>query len=169
MSEIYKIQCRICGREFESSHKHAQLCSEECRKENKKILARKQTAQKTAERRERNSSMMEQKTCVVCGRKFLANNWIQKTCSKECTLKHRRTSQAINKQKKKEDVVKVITRRNRKQIPLVQDSLKAEEAGTSYGKYALKPYLEKQSEEMAKRRRELDAEWERKRNEKKNG
>ena len=169
MSELYKIKCRICGMEFESSHRQARLCSEECRKENKKIVARKQTAKKTAERREKNSALMEQKTCVVCGKKFLANNWIQKVCSKECTLEHRRKTQAINKQKKKEDVVKVITRRNRKQIPLVQDSLKAEEAGTTYGKYALIPYLAKQSEEMAKRRRELDAEWERKRNEKKNG
>lgn len=168
MSDIYTIKCRICGKEFIPANKKTQLCSEECRKENKKLHARKQNAEKTAERREKNSALT--RTCVICGKEFSVKNWNQKMCSKECVLEHRRKAQSIYKKEKREEVVKVITRRNRKQIPLVQMSVEAQQkAGTSYGKYASIPYLEKQSEEMAKRRRELDAEWERKRNEKKNG
>lgn len=167
MSGTHRIKCKICGREFESSYKHATLCSDECRQENKKLHARKQHVQKTAERREKNSTLT--RTCGVCGKEFHSKNWNQIMCSKECVLVHRRKAQSIYKKEKRQEVVKVITRRNRKSIPLVQDSLKAEEAGTTYGKYALIPYLAKQSEEMAKHRRELDAEWEKKRNEKKNG
>lgn len=166
MCELPKIKCRICGKEFAPEHKNTRLCSEECRKENKKLHSRKQTSEKTAKRREKNSSLT--RVCIVCGKEYPVKNWNQKMCSEKCVIEHRRKAQLIYKKEKRQEVVKVITRRNRKQIPLVQDSVEAEKAGTSYGKYALIPYLAKQSEEMAKRRRELDAEWERKRNEKKN-
>lgn len=159
-----KIRCKICGREFESSCKHAQLCSEECRKENKKIHSKKH-ADKC---KEQNRALMGTRICTVCGKEFSPKNWNQKVCSKECVPENRRKRDAIKKQKKKEEKVKVKNKRRRKIIPLVQDSLKAQEAGMSYGKYAAIPYLAKQSEEMAKRRRELDAEREKKRNEKKN-
>lgn len=164
MSEKYKIQCKICGREFESSYKHAQICSEECREENKKLHARKQTA----DRREKNRALMGTRFCTVCGKEFPIKNWNQKVCSKECVLKHRSKTKAINKRKKKEQIVAVAKQKEQKMIPLVKDSVAAQKAGTSYGKHAAVPYLAKQSEEMAKRRRELDAEWEKKRNEKKN-
>lgn len=164
MSEKYKIKCKICGREFESSYKHATLCSEECRKENKRLHARKQTV----DRREKNRALMGTGICVVCGKEFPLKNWNQKVCSKGCILKHKSKTKAINRLKKKEQIVAIAKHKEQKMIPLVKDSVAAQKAGTSYGKYAIKPYLAKQSEEMAKRRRELDAEWEKKRNEKKN-
>lgn len=159
MSEKYKITCKICGKEFEASYKRTKLCSAECKKENKKLYARNQAI----ERKEKNRELMGTKFCVVCGKEFSARNWNQKTCSRKCFKEHARKTDAINKKKKKEEVVKVKNERSRKQIASVQDNQKAQEAGMSYGKYALIPYLAKQSKEMAKRRRELDAEWERKR------
>ena len=52
--------------------------------------------------------------------------------------------------------------RNSKEI--IAMSVQAGNAHTTYGKLELQNYLAKQSLEMAKRRRELDLEWERKKN-----
>lgn len=164
MTELPKIKCRICGKQFTPSNGNTKLCSEDCKKENKRIIARKYAEK----RRKENPALMGTKTCIVCGKEFPVKNWNQKTCSEECILEHRKKSQTSRRQRKKETVVKVKQQRNKKQIPLVLDSIEAEKAGTSYGKYKVIPYIEKQSEEMALHRRELDLLWERKRNEKKN-
>lgn len=159
MSEKYKINCKICGKEFETPYHHASLCSEECRDENKRLHARKQTV----DRREKNRALMGTRVCVVCGKEFQIKNWNMKMCSKECILKQKSSTKTINKRKKKEQAVTVQKQKKKKLSQLVQYSLDAEKAGTSYGKYESRSYIAKQSEEMAKRRRELDAEWERKR------
>ena len=159
-----EIKCKICGKQFTPAHKNVKLCSDECKKESKRLSAKKQTV----DRREKNRALMGTRICEVCGKEFPIKNWNMKRCSKECTLEQKKSTDRINKRKKREQVVTVAKQKKQKQIQLVQDSLEAQKASTSYGKYALKPYLAKQSEEMAKRRRELDAEWERKRNEKKN-
>lgn len=159
-----EVICKICGKSFIPAHKNSKLCSEECKKESRKLSSKKQTA----ERREINRALMGTRFCEVCGKEFPIKNWNMKRCSKECTREQKRSIDRNNKRKKREQVAAVAKQKKQKQIPLVCDSVKAQKEHTTYGKYAIRPYLAKQSEEMAKRRRELDAEWEKKRNEKKN-
>lgn len=159
-----EVKCKICGKSFTPAHKSTKLCSEECKKESKKLSSKKQTDK----RREINRALMGTRFCEVCGKEFPIKNWNMKRCSKECTLEQKRSLDRINKRKKREQAVTVRKQKEQKMIPLVKDSVAAQKECTSYGKYAIKPYLANQSEEMAKRRRELDAEWEKKRNEKKN-
>ena len=115
-------------------------------------------------KREENRKQIGMKKCEVCGKEFSPKNRLQVRCSRDCT----RDRGAEYKQKHRKITKKQIAdeqkAREKKEKELVKYSVLAGNEKTSYGKYESKFYIAKQSEEMAKRRRELDAEWERKRN-----
>jgi hypothetical protein len=112
--------------------------------------------------RSENRRMLGTKICTVCGKEFAPKNSRQVRCSRTCTIE-RRTEYKREYRKTKKQIAEDQKIRNTKVNPIVEVGVQAGKAGTSYGKYESRFYIARQSEEMAKRRRELDAEWERKR------
>ncbi len=153
-------KCKICGKEFIVTPRMKLICSAECRIENKKIIARR-NAQKM---REENRRRLGTKQCAVCGKEFSPKNSRQVRCSRNCTKNRSSEYKAEYRKITKKQIADEQKARAKKEKELVRYSVLAGNEKTSYGKYESQFYLAKQSEEMAKRRRELDAEWERKKN-----
>lgn len=153
-------KCKICGKEFIVTSRTKTICSAECRLENKKLMSRRQMQK----RKEENRKLLGTKKCEVCGKEFAPKNSLQVRCSRSCTRKTGTEYKQAYRKITKKEIEEGQKLRAKKEKELVGMSVQAGNAGTSYGKYESQFYLAKQSEEMAKRRRELDAEWERKRN-----
>lgn len=152
-------KCKICGKEFIVTPRMKLICSAECRIENKKIIARR-NAQKM---REENRMRLGTKKCAVCGKEFSPKNSRQVRCSRSCTQKRGTEYKQEYRKITKKQIADEQKRRKQKEKELTGMSVQAGKAGMTYGKLEMQDYLAKQSFEMAKRRRELDAEWERKR------
>ena len=153
------IKCKICGKEFEQTNKSRVLCSDECRMMNKRVMASDYAKKVRDERRER----LGTRTCEVCGKEFIPRNSIMVRCSSACTEKRLRVYANENKRLKREQVAEDKKLKKNREKELLDFNLEALHCGKSYGKHEMTFYLAKQSDEMARRRRELDLEWERKR------
>lgn len=70
----YQLTCEVCGDDFENRVQHAKYCSDECKKEAKRIQARE---------RYRNKGK-HQLTCQNCGEDFHSDREEAKYCSQEC-------------------------------------------------------------------------------------
>lgn len=152
-------RCNVCGKEFIVTPRMKTLCSAECRLESKRISSRKQMQKK----REENRKLLGTRFCTVCGKEFAPKNSLQVRCSRSCTQKRGTEYKQEYRKITKKQIADEQKARAKNEKELVKYSVLAGNEKTSYGKYESRFYLEKQSEEMAKRRRELDAEWERKR------
>ena len=154
MDENIKI-CTMCGRGFVPAHNNAKLCSDECRAKSAKLIAFKQNEK----RKEENRRKLGVRTCKICGTEFVPKNPQMVMCSRDC---HRRKRNADRRSPKREvKRVYVVKKKPDKNEKLVQKAVLALESGMSYGKAELQTYLEKQSIEMAIRRRQMQDEWER--------
>lgn len=153
---VEKKICKICGKEFIPTQKSRKLCSDECRKISKNMTAKKQQEG----RKEKNRELLGTRTCTVCGKEFQPRNSKMIRCSSACTAKRGNDYKALNRKARIEETN---AKKEAKLNDLVERTVEARESGTSYGKLELKPFLAQQSEDMAKRRREMEAEWERKR------
>lgn len=149
-------RCKICGNIVPAGMRT--LCSEECRQQSKRL----NSCRHQRKIRSENRMVLGMKICTVCGKEFSPKNSRQVRCSRTCT-KEGRTDYKRKYRMTKKQMAEEQKRRDTKANPIVKFGVQAGKAGTSYGKYESQFYLAKQSEEMAKRRRELDAEWERKR------
>ena len=152
-------KCKICGKEFIATPRHKIICSAECKIENNRINVRNYAQRKRAERR----MELGTKKCAVCGKEFSPRNSNQVRCSRKCTKSRSGEYKAEYRKitKKQMQTEQKLRERNGKEI--IEMSVQAGKAHTTYGKLEMQNYLAKQSLEMARRRRELDAEWERKR------
>lgn len=154
------MKCKVCGKEFTPSKDSRTLCSNECRVIGKRINVKKYAKKKSQEKQ----LMLGTRNCEVCGKEFHPRTGRQVRCSNNCTAQIRNQQTVENKRAKRMLCVEDKKLRRSKEARLVEFAVQAwEEGRTSYGKYEMQGYLEQQSMEMAKRRRELDAEWERKR------
>ena len=152
-------KCKICGKEFALSKECRTICSDECRIQDRRLNAKEYSARKRKESR----SLVKMKSCEVCGKEFMPRTSLQVRCSKTCTATLGNQYKWENCKKRKAELAEGKKRKKSKEKELVEFNLKALEAGRTYGKHELQSFLEKQSIEMAKRRRELEIEWERKR------
>jgi endogenous inhibitor of DNA gyrase (YacG/DUF329 family) len=152
-------KCKICGKEFITTPRHQTICSAECRIENNRVNVRNYARKKREERR------MELGTrfCTVCGKEFSPKNGNQIRCSRRCTQNRSGEYKAEYRKVTKQQMQAEQKLRAKKEKEIVAMSVQAGKAHTTYGKLEMQNYLAKQSLEMARRRRELDAEWERKR------
>lgn len=151
--------CKICGKEFTPTSKCKTICSDECREKNVKLMFREQARK----RREKNREHLGAKFCEVCGKEFVPRTSLQVRCSSACTAKRGTVYKRENQRAKKEQLTLEKKLRVDKEAEIAKLTVQAwKEYKTSYGKLEMQNYLAKQSDEMAKRRRELDAEWERK-------
>lgn len=153
------MKCKICGKEFAPSNGSRTICSDECRKQGRRLNAKEYAERKRKERR----SQIKMKTCEVCGKEFMPRTSLQVRCSKSCTVMLGNQYKRDNCKKRKEELAESKKRKKSKAEELVEFNTQALAAGKTYGKHELQPFLEKQSIEMAKRRREMEIEWERKR------
>jgi hypothetical protein len=136
------------------------MCSEECRAINIKRIGK---AYRDTER-ELYLASLPTRICQECGKEFKPVNPKMTMCSHSCALTWGKR-RAMQYEKNKRAQKRIEKERAKKKVsPLVAKSIEATEEGTTYGKLELRSYLEQQSEEMAKRRREMEIEWERKRN-----
>lgn len=69
------MQCKSCGIEFVSRLKSQKFCSEECREERYKLLARLANVGKT------------RKICKICKREYINKCNSSRYCSDQCRLK----------------------------------------------------------------------------------
>lgn len=153
-------KCKVCGNEFAVTPKNKTLCSDACRKESDRLSAKKQAE----ERKAINRKLLGTKFCTVCGKEFAPKNNRQVRCSRVCTRKLGNDYKQEYRKVTKKQIAEEQKLRVKKEKELVEFTVQAwKSGGRSYGKMEMMNYLAKQSEEMAKRRRELDAEWERKR------
>ena len=153
-------KCKICGKEFLATVTTKTICSVECKVINNRLNNKMHMQKKREEKRKE----LGTKKCPVCGKEFVPRNDQHKRCSQECTQKihndYKREYIRVTKKQLAEE--KKMREKNGKE--LVKMSVEAGNAHTTYGKLELQNYLLKQSFDMERRRRELDAEWERKRN-----
>lgn len=154
------IKCKICGKEFTTNIKTKRICSPACKIENNRINVRNH-AKKLREKRRLELGIRK---CTVCGKEFSPRNGRQVRCTPNCTKSRRGEYKAEYRKVTKQQMQAEQKLRERNGKAIVAMSVQAGNAHTTYGKLELQDYLAKQSLEMAKRRRELDAEWERKRN-----
>jgi hypothetical protein len=152
-------KCNVCGKEFIVTPRMKTLCSAECRLEGKRISSRKQMQKKSEERRK----LLGTKKCEVCGKEFAPKNSLQVRCSRSCTKKIGTEYKRAYRKITKKEIADAQKARANKEKELTGMSVQAGNAHTTYGKLEMQKYLAKQSLEMERRRRELDAEWERKR------
>jgi hypothetical protein len=152
-------KCNVCGKEFIVTPRMKTLCSAECRLESKRISSRKQLQKKKEEKRK----LLGTRKCTVCGKEFAPKNSRQVRCSRACTREKSTEYKQEYRRVTKKQIAEEQKLREKKVNELVGMSVQAGNAHTTYGKLEMQNYLAKQSLEMAKRRRELDAEWERKR------
>ena len=152
-------KCKICGKEFLATPRHKTICSAECKIENNRINVRNH-ARKI---REANRKRLGTKFCTVCGKEFAPKNSNQVRCSRQCTKSRSGEYKAGYKKVTKQQMQAEQKLRARNEKEIVKMSVQAGKAHTTYGKLEMQNYLAKQSLEMERRRRELDAEWERKR------
>lgn len=152
-------KCRVCGKEFIVTPRMKVLCSAECRLESKRIRSRNQMQKKSAENRQQ----LGMRKCEVCGKEFAPKNSRQVRCSRSCTRRIGNEYKQAYRKVTKKQIADAQKQSEKKANELVEFTVLAYKGGRSYGKLEMMDYLAKQSEEMAKRRRELDAEWERKR------
>lgn len=153
------MECKICGKEFTPSKESKTICSDECRKIGKRINVKRYTQKKSNERQ----MMLGIRFCEVCGKEFHPRNSRMVRCSNACTASRGSVYKRENRKLKKELIAEDKKQRKSREAELAQFTVQAWKEGRSYGKHEMQNHLAKQSEEMAKRRRELDAEWERKR------
>lgn len=153
------MKCRICGKEFTPSKESRTLCSDECRREAKRMNANEYRVRRIAQNRKR----LGTRFCTVCGKEFVPKTSQQVRCSPECTRMRATEYKRENVRNNKQRIAEAQKTKKSKEKELLEFNYQAMKAKRTYGKHELKFYLEKQSEEMARRRRELEAEWERKR------
>ena len=153
-------KCKVCGKEFIVTPRMKTLCSAECRLESKRISSRKQMQKK----REENRKLLGTRKCEVCGKEFAPKNSRQVRCSRSCTRRIGTEYKQAYRKVTKKQIADAQKLSEKKANELVEFSVLAYKGGRSYGKMEMMNYLAKQSEDMAKRRRELDAGWERKKN-----
>ena len=158
MDDVIKI-CKICGKGFSPVHHNSTLCSDECRAKSARQIA----IQQGAKRRERTRERLGTRFCKVCGKEFAPKHSQMVMCSKNCNKNKNRINANKRRRTKEAKVQKaiVISKRIEKNEKLVREAVQAKEAGLSYGKAEMKRYLEKQSIEMAIRRKQMQEEWER--------
>ena len=117
----------------------------------------------SARKRKESRSLVKMKSCEVCGKEFMPRTSLQVRCSKTCTATLGNQYKWENCKKRKAELAEGKKRKKSKEKELVEFNTQALAAGKTYGKHELQSFLEKQSIEMAKRRREMEIEWERKR------
>lgn len=144
-------KCKICGKEFVVSSKNKRVCSDECRRVNKNLTS-KRFAMKQAEEKRKTPKISY---CENCGKAFSPKNSRHLRCTPNCG-----EDVAV------EEVKKLTPReqeklRKKKLKELIDFNETALRGGRSYGKLEMQSYLAKQSEEMARHRRELEAEFKR--------
>lgn len=71
-----KVECPICGKEFERKHNSQKYCSKDCAVSAKK--------QQDKQYYERNKEQLKKVVCSWCGRAFITPNARRKYCSDEC-------------------------------------------------------------------------------------
>lgn len=152
-------KCKICGKEFITTPRHKTICSAECRIENNRVNVRNYTRKKREERRRE----LGTRFCTVCGKEFSPKNGNQIRCSRRCTQNRSGEYKAEYRKATKQQMQTEQKLREKNGKAIVKMSVQAGKAHTTYGKLEMQNYLAKQSLEMERRRRELDAEWERKR------
>lgn len=159
------MKCKICGKEFTPSKESRVLCSDECRKESQRVALRRQQEKRRAKARE----LLGTRFCEVCGKEFVPRTRMMVRCSPACTAQLGNIYKQGSRKAKRERITEGKKRRKNKHDQIAEFTVNAWKEGRSYGKQEMQGYLAKQSEEMAQRRKELDAEWERKRRMKRDG
>lgn len=154
------IKCKICGKKFTTNNKTKKICSPACKIENNRINVRIHAQKKREEKRK----ALGTRKCTVCGKEFSPRNGRQVRCTPKCTKSRSGEYKAEYRKITKQQMSYEQKLREQNGKEIIAMSVKAGNAHTTYGKLELQDYLAKQSLEMAKRRRELDLEWERKRN-----
>lgn len=156
------MKCKICGKEFTPTSDCRTICSDECRKENKRLSARQYQKQKS----QQHQLMLGTRTCEVCGKDFHPRTRLMVRCSPACTAKLGTLFKQESRKTKKEQMTIERKLRRDREAEIAELTVQGwKEGKRSYGKQEMQSYLAKQSDEMAKRRRELDAEWEKKKRE----
>jgi len=154
------MKCKICGKEFTPSKESRTICSDVCRVISKRASVMRYSKKKSQEKQ----LMLGTRCCEVCGKEFHPRTSLMVRCSPECTAKLGSLYTLENKKLRRKLAVEKKNLKKGKEAELVEFTAQAwQEGRRSYGKHEMQGYLEQQSLEMAKRRRELDAEWERKR------
>lgn len=75
----YKKVCKVCGKEFEPSHKLRAYCSDRCRR----VMANRRCAEIYAQKHPQD----KEKICAKCGETFLSSSNLTKYCD-ECRRKN---------------------------------------------------------------------------------
>ena len=155
-------KCKICGKEFTVTNDNRTICSDECRKENKKIFAKEYQKRKSREHQQ----MLGIRKCDVCGKEFHPRTRLMVRCSPACTAKLGSLFKEESRKAQKERMTIERKLRRDREAEIARLPVPGwQEGKRSYGKQVMQDYLSKQSDEMARRRRELDAEWERRKRE----
>lgn len=125
-----------CGKQFDVSdtnHNEQRriYCSDECRS-----IAWSEKAKERMKVGKRTYNV----ECEICGKIFLTNRSINKTCSKECHYEREKRVKRSNYYKQKErmekELVPVVVKQPQKKIEtLTEVQRKAQAMGMSYGKY----------------------------------
>lgn len=97
---IKKIKCAHCGKEFESTAKHAMYCSQKCYRVVYNARLRAKRAQN-----KRDSYIL---TCQCCGKEFNAKKKITKFCSESCKHEAERVKQTKRRRAKRCGYEKII-------------------------------------------------------------
>ena len=155
--------CTVCGKEFSYTHNRVTMCSEACRNKSKRMIALRQLEKRKEKTRER----LGTRICKVCGKEFQPKNPQMLMCSKDCNGNKNRLNANKRKLREKAKVQKAVvaSKKKQKNAELVQETVLAKQDGLSYGKAKMNLYIERQSIEMAIRRRQLQEEWERRKKE----
>lgn len=97
---IKKIKCAQCGKEFESTAKHAMFCSQKCYRVVYNARLRAKRAQN-----KRDGYVL---TCQCCGKTFNAKRKITKFCSESCKHEAERVKQTKRRRAKQCGYEKII-------------------------------------------------------------
>lgn len=89
--KIYHHICKCCGCSFDSYEMKGQYCCKRCRD--------KAAYERMMERRRLGIYASKEKTCEICGKKFMSSNSMAKACSPECRLILRRKNDLARKKK----------------------------------------------------------------------
>lgn len=97
---IYNKVCKVCGKEFTTTHHRHVLCSDECRKISQKTALKRYLGQKITERKERIAA----RTCIICGNPIDPSTRRVSYCSEECAKKGQKINHDIANKMKAEEV-----------------------------------------------------------------
>ena len=143
MAGLEKKICDICGKEFFPFNPQSKVCSDECRKERKKLYHAELNRQRRRETRER----LGTRICVVCGAEFAPRNGNAVTCNPICTRERQRLLDIERGREKRANKRKEKAAKKKKKDTLCKINGKARAMGLSYGKYQLMLQLEAQKKE----------------------